>query len=913
MTAARLSLLCLLWLDAASPAALVRVPEAPTPALPLAAFEPNRGQSAPEVLFLKRGPDGVAVTAQGLIFATVGVRQQMVGANPDPAVRFLEPLPGVVNSLSGGDPAQWRVGLPRYGAALVENVYPGVHVYYELDAEGHFVQRLLLAPGVDPESIVFEVPTARDILVRPEGSLSVQLTYPSPALPTPGVGVSPPSAVQPTPAGELVVEATFQRLSSTRYRVRVDGRNGAFPLEIVLRPGSRSFDFFLRDPSFYVVEEDGFSFASVTVGDAPGKPAPFPESGWAGCGTDIYVPFACTDVAVYKVSASGDLVFVTYLEGRTTEEPVFLDFASDGSVIVVGNTDSSDFPTSLTAIQREFAGPPRVDWRNQRPNDIRGDFFAARLDPQTGELLAATYLGGSDTDQVGKAELGPDGSLYFLPEWLGRPSGDMPTSPTALLAECPDDPCRNGYAARLSPALDRLQFGTYLPGRSQATATLHSDGSLYFAGTAEAGLPTSPTAYRREPSGPSDGFVARLDPNGERLLFATYVGGPDSDSIFRMAVAQDGSVWAAVTSFEQCCVDIDYRLVRFDANGERILADLPIDVGDIQVGPDGNLRALAWGDFVISPDAFLAHPCESPGLAYLELSPTGASVFTSYLPTNIRSDFAETGDSGLPLLTDGVDRFEVVRQQDPGIFAGCLVDAASFSEASPTPGGIVTLFGSRLGPEPGVAFELEGGRVPTEVGGVRVLIDGEPAPILFASYWQINAILPYSLVRRSRLNIVVEQNGGVSEPLPIYIAERAVIELFRRNASSDHPAAALNQDGTVNTASNPAAPGSVVSLFGTGAGATVPPSEAGEVTPLELRVLEQAPRVRVVAPVEQELLVEFAGAAPGLVAGVTQINIRLPEQIPEVPGFAPGLLPLQVETPGYSYPSAFVTIAVAVD
>jgi uncharacterized protein (TIGR03437 family) len=56
--------------------------------------------------------------------------------------------------------------------------------------------------------------------------------------------------------------------------------------------------------------------------------------------------------------------------------------------------------------------------------------------------------------------------------------------------------------------------------------------------------------------------------------------------------------------------------------------------------------------------------------------------------------------------------------------------------------------------------------------------------------------------------------------------------------------------------------------------------------------------------------VEYAGAAPGLLAGVTQINIKLPDVVPATPGIAPGLVPLLVFSgAGGPYP-AEVTVAV---
>jgi|SRR5882724_6614487 len=108
----------------------------------------------------------------------------------------------------------------------------------------------------------------------------------------------------------------------------------------------------------------------------------------------------------------------------------------------------------------------------------------------------------------------------------------------------------------------------------------------------------------------------------------------------------------------------------------------------------------------------------------------------------------------------------------------------------------------------------------------------------------------------------------------------------------------LNEDGTLNSPRNPAKKGSRVVLFGTGGGSTIPPSVAGEVTPLVPRPLEVGAQVQI--PGGPFVAIEYAGAAPGLIAGVTQINIKLPDAIPDVAGFPKGTVPLLVITPGIS-------------
>jgi uncharacterized protein (TIGR03437 family) len=98
-------------------------------------------------------------------------------------------------------------------------------------------------------------------------------------------------------------------------------------------------------------------------------------------------------------------------------------------------------------------------------------------------------------------------------------------------------------------------------------------------------------------------------------------------------------------------------------------------------------------------------------------------------------------------------------------------------------------------------------------------------------------------------------------------------------------------------------------LFGTGGGQTNPSSVAGEVTPLELRPLLSVPQVYILSSTAIPMNVEYAGAAPTLLSGVTQLNVTLPDAIPT--SYPPGTLHLSVVEAGVPYFSATVTIYVS--
>jgi uncharacterized protein (TIGR03437 family) len=212
----------------------------------------------------------------------------------------------------------------------------------------------------------------------------------------------------------------------------------------------------------------------------------------------------------------------------------------------------------------------------------------------------------------------------------------------------------------------------------------------------------------------------------------------------------------------------------------------------------------------------------------------------------------------------------------PVISTNGIVNGASFAAGGITPGEIVTVFGTRMGPQTLAPFILDGaGRVPSAVAGTRVLFGGQPAPLLYVSATQIGAIVPFAIRGRTTVDVVVDANGVRSEALNVSVVTAAP-GLFTVDASGKGQAAALNQDGSLNASRSPARLGEVLVLFGTGEGATLPVGQDGAITGPDTPRPVQPVRVTIGG---REGVVLYAGAAPGLVAGVFQVNVRIPADV----------------------------------
>ena len=220
-----------------------------------------------------------------------------------------------------------------------------------------------------------------------------------------------------------------------------------------------------------------------------------------------------------------------------------------------------------------------------------------------------------------------------------------------------------------------------------------------------------------------------------------------------------------------------------------------------------------------------------------------------------------------PTLTVPVT-FTVTKQKAMVANAG-IVNAASLKSGPIAPGQLLTIAGDRLGPRNGVAAQY-GERFPSSLAGTRVLFDGVPGAMLYASVNQLNVQAPFELVGKSSVKVSVEAAGyDASNPIEVPVnASSAGMFSYDGNR-----AAALNQDYSLNTPQSPAAPGEIVQFYLTGQGLTTPRLASGAAAPSvapfpspdqEVVILIDGVRAEVV----------FAGLAPGTI-GLLQVNARI--------------------------------------
>jgi uncharacterized protein (TIGR03437 family) len=554
---------------------------------------------------------------------------------------------------------------------------------------------------------------------------------------------------------------------------------------------------------------------------------------------------------VAKISPDGSsLVYSTLLDGL---QPSAIAVDSAGNAIVGGTAIRGKLPLTSGALQ---TGTPGTCTRQTSifnyPQSISTSGFVLKLNPDASGVLFATYLNGSCGDTVYALDVDAAGAIYAAGETY---SDDFPVTAGAMTAKFPTS-VTAGFVSKISAAGDHLDYSTFFGGGVLSAAhaiALDGKGGVYIGGNTQ-GRGT-PGAFQR-PSGPScppvfgigppiqhppigadDALAMKLNLNASDPVFAATFGGGCADSVSGLSLDSQGKIWMAGTTASS---DFDTRAPfpgLGDNNGSSVgfIAELSADGSDLTFAKIVGGGAVATGR---GSDVFYA----GIGTDVTKNStPIGYGTF---------AQLARLDSSAVaPIALDMIVSFN----QSQGL-------APYFFNPPLAPGQMIRVRGRGIGPATKAEARLTAdGRLDTTIGGVQVLFDGVPAPIVTAQANEIVCFTPFSLDGAKSTIAQVKFNGAASNQYGSSVL-----------AQSPDYVAVANADGSANTATNPAPIGSTVALYVTGLGQTNPPGLDGSIT----RDATTRPLVQPLISVNGNRVdPAFFGAAPGEVAGITQINV----------------------------------------
>jgi uncharacterized protein (TIGR03437 family) len=221
--------------------------------------------------------------------------------------------------------------------------------------------------------------------------------------------------------------------------------------------------------------------------------------------------------------------------------------------------------------------------------------------------------------------------------------------------------------------------------------------------------------------------------------------------------------------------------------------------------------------------------------------------------------------------------------------ATSIANAASGDVSAVAPGSIASMYGSGLSPSVGIASTFP---VPATIGGVSTYVNGVAVPLFYAGPNQINFQVPFGISGNATVTVMRNEQQTVSRSVTIRDTAPGIFLLPNGRA------AALNQDGSINSIDNAATSASTIAVYATGLGAVSPPVATGAQASV---VALSTVTAKVTASVgDRAATVLFAGLAPGY-AGLYQVNLVVPE-------LAAGDYPLQLSAGGVASNTATISI-----
>ncbi|HLP12171.1 MAG TPA: hypothetical protein VK177_09590, partial [Flavobacteriales bacterium] len=630
------------------------------------------------------------------------------------------------NFFKGKVRSKWAGEVHAYNALGLKQLYPGISLKFETNANEKLEYTYTVAPGASPLQIIqqydgVKVSLARngDLLLETSISVNQELK---------------PVAWQMINGKKVNVACRFKLHNN---RVTFDfpkGYDEAYELIIdpVLIFGSYSGSTADNFGMTATYDYEGNLYSGGTCFDMgfPTTTGAYDSTSNPDASATGGAGYGVTDVVITKYSSDGStLIYSTYLGGGTsltgTETVHSLIVNNNNELMCFGATSSTDFPVTATAYDTSFNGGSTAQYYYNGVyfTGTGTDIYVAKFNLAGSNLLGCTFVGGSANDGVNyKVTSGTYSSVaaydsltsnygdQFRGEIMTDAIGNIYIASTTRSSDFPTmnafQPTKNGSSDavvfKLDPTLTTLLFSTFLGGSgldAGYSVKLDNSGNVFIAGgTGSNDFPvTAGTHHDTYQGGKTDGFIVKMSPSGSSMVAGSYVGTNLYDQTMFVEIDKEDNVYLYGNTLGMASWPITPGVYSNANSGQYILkldSNLVTTIfstlfgnsgGTVNISPSaflvdvcGNIYVSGWGANILLSTPLSGMPVTSD--AYLGTSPNGYDFYLACFQRDMQGLLYATyfgGGTSHEHVDGGTSRFDKYGIIYQSVCAGCCVQVGA--------------------------------------------------------------------------------------------------------------------------------------------------------------------------------------------------------------------------------------------
>lgn len=440
------------------------------------------------------------------------IRATFVGAKTDAEIIGEGQLNYDCNYFLGNDASRWRTHVPNFEAVLYRDIYSGIDLRYYANGS-QLEYDFVVAPGADPGQIRIKYEGVENLRVNDSGELEIETGWGK-------LTERIPYVYQTVDGQRKQLDGAYELQSDNTFGFVLTG-NYDPELPTVIDPvivyssffGGGAYDYAW---DIFVTETGEAYFTGVT--NSQDFPTQFPLQ------EEIVGQL---DFVLAKVDLETNImIFGTFIGGALDEARPHIDVDDHGTVYMCGRTYSADFPT-VNAYDDVMDGT--------------NDGVVMKISSIGDMLLYSTFLGGNDQELATDIAVDEEGHAFVSTITFSQ---DFPVVNPYQVT--PSQGTKDCTVSKFTPMGDALIYSTYLGGVQDEESrgiAIDQSGCVYIAGkTYSRDFPVANAWDSLLESG-EDVFLAKLNPEGNDLVFGTFMGGADDDYAGGIALDRNGDIY----------------------------------------------------------------------------------------------------------------------------------------------------------------------------------------------------------------------------------------------------------------------------------------------------------------------------------------------------------------------------------